>query len=149
MPQSLRALVAVASIVLAGCAVMQPHVERVAKKLDCDGSRQCTVHVTVSCPRYFACELATDYDLVFVPGKGKAVDIRWTLDGEAGAAFAANGIVFGSSVFECKPEGRAAFACRDTHPDFGIYKYAINVTVNDSVFGPRGVQSLDPWVVNY
>jgi len=107
--------------------------------------------VTVNCLHYLGCEIYVDYDLVFVAGKNNKTDIRWKLAGEKGAEFAANGIAFDSSVFQCSPEaeGKDKFVCRNAHPDFGIFKYSVNVTVKDSLFGPRGVQSLDPWVVNY
>ena len=139
----------VACLFLAGCAGMQPRVERVAKKLDCDGSKECAVVVNVSCTRFFGCEVAVDHDLILVLGRNKQLDIRWKLEGEKGAEFASNGIVVENSVFDCKLEGKDRFSCTDKHPDFGVYKYAINVTVKDSLFGPRGVQSLDPWIVNH
>jgi hypothetical protein len=127
---------------------MQPRVERVAKKLDCDGSKECAITVTVTCERFFGCDTSVDHDLILVLGRNRPVDIRWKLEGEKGAEFASNGIVVENSVFDCKPEGRDRFSCTDKHPDFGVYKYAINVTVKDGVFGPRGVQSLDPWIIN-
>ena len=144
-------LAVAACALVAGCTTMHPRVERVAKKLDCDGSKECTVTVTVNCLHYLGCDLSVDYDLVFVAGKNKQTDIRWKLVGEKGVEFAANGIAFDSSVFQCSPEseGKDKFVCKDAHPDFGIFKYSVNVTVKDSLFGPRGVQSLDPWVVNY
>jgi hypothetical protein len=138
-----------ACALVAGCTTMHPRVERVAKKLDCDGSKECTVTVTVNCLHYLGCDVSVDYDLVFVAGKNKQTDIRWKLVGEKGVEFAANGIAFDSSVFQCSSEGKDKFVCKDAHPDFGIFKYSVNVTVKDSLFGPRGVQSLDPWVVNY
>jgi len=141
----------VGCILVAGCATMHPSVQRSARKLDCDGSNACTVTVVVDCLHYFGCDISVDYDLVFVSGKNNKIDIRWQLAGEKGAAFAANGIALDSSVFQCAPEGEGKdkFVCKDAHPDFGIFKYSVNVTVKDSLFGPRGVQSLDPWVVNY
>lgn len=142
---------ALACVIFAGCAAMYPRVERSAKKLDCDGSKACVVTVNVSCLHFLGCDLSVDYDLVFVSGKNNKVDIRWQLAGEKRAAFAANGIAIDSSVFQCGPdaEGNNKFVCKNAHPDFGIFKYSVNVTVKDSLFGPRGVQSLDPWVVNY
>ena len=96
-----------ACALVAGCTTMHPRVERVAKKLDCDGSKECTVTVTVNCLHYLGCDVSVE------------------------------------------SEGKDKFVCKDAHPDFGIFKYSVNVTVKDSLFGPRGVQSLDPWVVNY
>jgi hypothetical protein len=139
----------IACVLLAGCTALNPRVERAAKKLDCDGSKDCTVVVTVNCLRYFECDMSVDYDLILVLGRNKQVDIHWKLEGEKGAEFANNGIVIENSVFECKAEGKDKYSCKDKHPDFGVFKYAINVTVKDSLFGPRGVQSLDPWVVNH
>ncbi len=151
MSMRISAAAIAACVLLAGCAAMHPRVERSAKKLDCDGSKACTVTVSVECLHYLGCDISVDYDLVFVSGKNNKVDIRWQLAGEKGAAFAANGIALDSSVFQCGPEGEGKdkFVCKNAHPDFGIFKYSVNVTVKDSLFGPRGVQSLDPWVVNY
>ena len=64
------------------------------------------------------------------------------------AEFTADGISFRNSAFDCRPEGKQAFVCRDAHPAFGVFRYTVNVTVKQSPFGPRGVQSLDRWVVN-
>ena len=136
-------------LLLTGCAFMQPRVQKAAKKLDCDGSAECVVAVNVDCTRYFECDLSVDYDVIVVLGRNRPVDIRWTLTGEGRAEFATNGIAIDNSAFECRAEGNNRFACRDKHPDFGVFKYAINVTVKDSPFGPRGVQSLDPWIVNH
>ena len=149
MPTRAGCSALIACVMLGGCMLMQPRVEKTARKLDCDGSKDCTVVVTVSCTRFHACDLSVDYDLILVLGRNKQVDIHWTLEGEKGVEFAANGIVIESSVFDCKAEGKDKFSCKDKHPDFGVFKYSINVTVKDSVFGPRGVPSLDPWVVNY
>ena len=71
-----------ACALVAGCTTMHPRVERVAKKLDCDGSKECTVTVTVNCLHYLGCDVSVDYDLVFVAGKNKQTDIRWKLVGE-------------------------------------------------------------------
>jgi hypothetical protein len=51
--------------------------------------------------------------------------------------------------FQCgpKPETRE-FTCSDRHADFGVLKYRINVTVPQSLFGPRGVPALEAWIVN-
>ena len=141
-------LVLVASLA-ASCAVIQPRVERTARKLECDGSQECTVVVRVVCPRYFQCDLSVDYDVVVVLGRNRQVDINWKLVGERQVEFANNGIVLDNAAFECRAEGRDGYVCRDKHPDFGVFKYGINVTVKDGVFGPRGVQSLDPWIVNH
>jgi hypothetical protein len=151
MPTRIIPLAFACCVLIAGCTAMHPRVERVGKKLDCDGSKECLVTVTVNCLHYLGCDVSVDYDLVFVAGKNKQMDIRWKLVGEKGVEFAANGIAFDSSVFQSTPEseGKDQFVCKDTHPDFGIFKYSVNVTVKDSLFGPRGVQSLDPWVVNY
>jgi len=141
-------LALIACLLLAGCSVLQPRVEKAAKRLDCDGSKDCTVVVTVTCVRFYGCDLAVDYDLVLVSGRDRRTDVRWVLRGEPAAEFASNGIVLDSSDFECRPEGKDKFACTDKHPGFGVFKYAVNVTVRDSAFGPRGVPSLDPWIVN-
>ena len=135
---------------LSGCAFLHPRIQKVAKKLDCDGTRECTIPVTIDCGRYFECDLSVEYDVVAVTGnRNQQVDIRWKLAGEKQAEFPGNGIAIDNAAFECKPEGKDAFVCRDRHPDFGVFKYAVNVTIKDSPFGPRGVQSLDPWIVNY
>ena len=86
----------------------------------------------------------------FVAGRTSKTDIRWKLVGEKGVEFAANGssTQLGVPVLT-RRRRQDKFVCKDAHPDFGIFKYSVNVTVKDSLFGPRGVQSLDPWVVNY
>lgn len=140
----------IACFLLVGCTVLNPRVERAAKKLDCDGSKEkCTVIVTVDCLRYFHCDISVDHDLILVAEPTKQVDIHWVLKGEPGAEFAAKGIDIDPSVFDCKPQGKDGISCRDKHPDFGVYKYSLRVTVRDSVFGPRGVPALDPWIVNH
>jgi hypothetical protein len=150
MPMRTWCSALLACLLMSGCAFLHPRVQKVAKKLDCDGSRDCTIAVTVECGRYFECDLAVDYDLIVVTGpRNRPVDIRWKLAGEKLAEFASNGIAIDNVAFECKPEGKDAFVCRDKHPDVGVFKYAVNVSVKDSPFGPRGVQSLDPWIVNY
>jgi len=151
MLKRISAAVIIGCFLLGGCASLHPRVQHSGKKLDCDGSSACTVTVTVECLHYLGCDISVDYDLVLITGKNTKIDIRWQLAGEKGAAFAANGIALDSSVFQCAPEGEGKdrFVCRNAHPDFGIFKYSVNVTVKDSLFGPRGVQSLDPWVVNY
>ena len=93
----------VACVLAAGCAT-HPVVQRSAKKLDCDGSKACIVTVNVDCLHYLGCDVWVDYDVVFVAGKNNKVDIRWQLAGEKGAQFAANGVAFDSSVFQCAPE---------------------------------------------
>jgi hypothetical protein len=149
MPMRTCFVAFVAASLLTSCAIIQPRVEHAAKKLECDGSNDCTVVVNVACPRYFSCDLTVDYDVVVVLGRNRQVDIRWKIAGERQAEFADNGIVLDNSSFECRPEGKDAYMCRDKHPDFGVFKYAINLTIKDSAFGPRGVQSLDPWIVNH
>ena len=140
-----------ACALVAGCTTMHPRVERVAKKLDCDGSKECTVTVTVNCLHYLGCDVSVDYDLVFVAGKNRQTDIRWKLVGEKGVEFAANGIRSTARCSSAHPRAKArtSSSARTRIPVFGIFKYSVNVTVKDSLFGPRGMQSLDPWVVNY
>ena len=142
-------MVVLAAWLLASCALIQPRIQKTARKLECDGSNACTVVVSVDCPRYFQCDLAVDYDVVVVVGRNREVDIRWKLVAERQVEFANNGIVLDNVAFECKAEGRDAYVCHDRHPDFGVFKYGINVTVKDGAFGPRGVQSLDPWIINH
>jgi hypothetical protein len=136
-------------LALAGCSLLHPRVERAAKKLECDGSRDCTVAVTATCSHFYGCDLATEYDLVLVSSpRDKPVDIRWQLAGETGAEFTSDGISFEHSMFDCRQEDPRTFACTDRNTEFGVFKYAVHLTVKGSAFGPRGVQSLDPWVVN-
>ncbi len=138
-----------ACALVAGCASMRPPVATQARQLDCDAGKACTVVVDVSCTRFHGCRLAVDYDLVLVKGRGRNVDITWQLSGEPGAEFAANGVVLDNAQFECKPKAeKRQFGCSDKHSDFGVFKYSINVTLPGSAFGPRGVPSLDPWIVN-
>ncbi|HXU66459.1 MAG TPA: hypothetical protein VN707_03790 [Casimicrobiaceae bacterium] len=139
----------VACVLVAGCAAMHPRIEREARQKSCRGSGECIVQVRVDCDRFYGCELSVDYDLLVVEGAGKPTEIVWRLEGDVGARFAANGIAVPSSEFECaaRPQTRE-FACSDKHPEFGIFKYRVNVTVPSSLFGPRGVPSLDPWIVN-
>jgi hypothetical protein len=135
---------------LTGCAAMHPRTEHVAKQQRCEGGGACTVDVKVDCDRFYGCALSVDYDLVLVNGRGKVTDIVWHLSGETGARFTSNGIVIDSIEFEpCAPRADAReYVCSDKHSDFGIFKYRVNVTVPKSLFGPRGVPSLDPWIVN-
>lgn len=148
MPKSLACLL-VASTLLAGCAAMYPRTPPEGKMLTCEGEGACVVAVNVACTHYYGCELSVDYDLVLVKGRGKATKIVWRLAGDPSARFATNGIMINNAEMQCAatPETRE-FECTDRHHDFGIFKYRVNVTVPDSVFGPRGVPSLDPWIVN-
>ena len=147
---SMRALwgALLACLLATGCASMEPRVQRVGSMLDCDGSRECAVTVNVDCKRYFACDVWVDHDLVAIRGENRAQDVRWNLVGEPNAEFTSDGISFHNSAFACRLEGKQAFVCRDAHPGFGIFRYTVNVKVKESPFGPRGVQSLDRWVVN-
>ena len=141
-----------ACALVAGCTTMHPRVERSCEKTRL--RRQQGVHGD------------RHRELPALPGLRRVGRLRprvrrrqeqadRTFAGSSSAKraceFAANGIAFDSSVFQCSPEseGKDKFVCKDAHPDFGIFKYSVNVTVKDSLFGPRGVQSLDPWVVNY
>ena len=138
-----------AACALAGCAGMYPRVESTPRLLACDGATPCVVPVTVSCARFYGCRLSVDDEVVLVKGRGKPVDIVWRLVGDTPSQFPSNGIVLDNDAFQCRarPETRE-FACTDRHADFGVFKYRINVTVAESPFGPRGVPSLDPWIVN-
>jgi hypothetical protein len=138
-----------ACALLAGCAHLYPRIERVSKQQDCESGGSCVIAVDVACTRFRDCSLSVDYDLILVKGRGKPADIVWRLNGDSGARFAANGIALDSSEFDChaKPETRE-FVCTDKHSDFGVFKYRVNVTLPESTFGPRGVPSLDPWIVN-
>ena len=136
-------------VTLAGCAAMYPRVERTPRLLTCDGSAACVVPVGVACSRFYGCRLSVDDEVVLVKGRGKSVDIVWRLAGDTPAQFAANGIVLDSTEFQCGARGETReFVCTDRHTDFGVFKYRINVSVPDSLFGPRGVPPLDPWVIN-
>ena len=135
-------------LLAAGCTSMEPRAQRVGNKLDCDGSRECAVTVNVDCKRYFACDVWIDSDTIVVLGENRAQEIRWKLVGEPNAEFTSDGISFRNSAFDCKPDEKQAFVCRDAHPGFGVFRYTVNVTVKESPFGPRGVQSLDRWLVN-
>lgn len=147
--RKLKAFWAVACILLTGCAAIYPRVERTPRLLTCDGSAACVVPVNVACSRFYGCRLSVDEEVVLVKGRGKPVDIVWRLAGDTQARFPGNGIVLDDVDFRCAPRAEAReFACRDQHRDFGVFKYRINVTVPDSLFGPRGVPSLDPWIVN-
>jgi len=148
MPKALWSSV-IACALLTGCAALYPRTETVSKQRTCDGGDACVIAVNVACARFYGCELSVDYDLVLVKGRGKSTNIVWRLTGDAGASFPSNGIVLDHSEFQCsaKPETKE-FACADKHADFGVFKYRINVVVPQGVFGPRGVPSLDPWIVN-
>jgi hypothetical protein len=139
----------IACVLLAGCAAMYPRMEKPAKMQECDSGNACVIAVNVACTRFYGCKLSVDYDLILVKDRGHRTNIVWRLTGETAARFPTDGIVLGSSEFECapKPESRE-FTCTDKHADFGVFKYRINVTVPDSPFGARGAPSLDPWVVN-
>jgi hypothetical protein len=138
-----------AGLLLAGCAAMYPRVESSPRLLTCDGTSACIVPVKVTCSRFYGCRLSVDDEVVLVRGRGKPVDIAWRLVGDTPSQFPSDGIVVESSEFRCgaRPETRE-FACTDVHAVFGVFKYRINVTVPESLFGPRGVPSLDPWIVN-
>lgn len=148
MHKALWSSVVVCTLV-AGCAAMHPRIEREPGQKTCEGAGACVIEVRVDCDRFYGCDLYVDYDLVVVENPGKPTEIVWRLEGEGGARFATNGIVVPSSDFECEPraDGRQ-FACADKHSEFGIFKYRVNVTLPNSAFGPRGVPSLDPWIVN-
>jgi hypothetical protein len=128
---------------------MHPKAPPESRMLTCQGESSCVVTVNVACTHFFGCDLSVDYDLVLVRGRGKATNIAWRLGGDASAQFAANGIVVNDPEMQCaaKSETRE-FQCTDRHRDFGVFKYRVNVTVPQSAFGPRGVPSLDPWIVN-
>ncbi|MDQ2916777.1 MAG: hypothetical protein M3R40_06405 [Pseudomonadota bacterium] len=134
---------------LVGCAAMYPRIERASKQQDCASGNECIIAVNVACTRFHGCELSVDADLILVKERGKSTNIVWRLTGDTGASFPSNGVVVDSSEFECgaKPETKE-FTCSDKHADFGVFKYRINVTVPESLFGARGVPSLDPWIVN-
>ena len=139
----------VTAALVAGCAAMHPRVPHEARQKTCEGESACTVTVSVDCDRFYGCDLYVDYDVVVVNGRGKHNEIVWRLAGNTVVRFAANGIVVPSSEFNCAPrEDGREFACTDDYNEFGIFKYRVNVTVPDSPFGPRGVQTLDPWIVN-
>ena len=148
MRKALWSSVVVCALV-AGCAAMHPRSERESKQKTCESTGACVIEVRVDCDRFYGCDLSVDYDLVLVRGRGKHTEIVWRLSGDPATRFATNGIVIRSSDFECtpRPETRE-FSCVDEHPDFGIFKYRVNVTMPSSLFGPRGVPSLDPWIVN-
>lgn len=136
---------------LAGCAAMHPRVERKAMKQECESDKKCTVTVTVTCDTSIflpGCTMSVDYDLIVVNDRHKTTSIDWVLSSNVGAEFASNGIVLDNEQFRCPKREKKAFTCTDQPNDFGVFKYAINVTVPDGPFGPRGVPSLDPWVVN-
>ena len=147
MPRMQHFVVAVA--IAMTCALPAPSFAAPSPCIgDCDGSRECSVTVNVDCKRYFACDVWVDRDVIVILGENRAQDVRWSLVGEPNAEFTADGISFRNSAFDCRPEGKQAFVCRDAHPAFGVFRYTVNVTVKQSPFGPRGVQSLDRWVVN-
>ena len=139
----------VACALLAGCAAMYPRVEPARTLLTCDGTKACVVPVNVACSRFYGCRLVVDDEVVLVEGRGKPQEIVWRLVGDTQAQFPANGVVLDDADFTCgaKPQTRE-FACTDLHMKFGVFKYRINVAVPQSLFGPRGVPSLDPWIVN-
>ena len=148
MPKVLASSI-VACVLVAGCAAMHPRVMHEAKYKTCQAEAECPITVSVDCDHYYGCDLYVDYELVLVEGPGKHTDIVWRLGGDTSARFATNGIVVPSSDFDCKPRADdREFVCTDKHPEFGIFKYRVNVTVPSSAFGPRGVPSLDPWIVN-
>ncbi len=146
---SMRALwsAVISCMLLIGCSAMYPHAEKVSGKLDCDGTSACTVTVAVKCTQFYGCDASVDYDVVVV-GEKKNVDIEWQLRAEPGFEFAGNGIVLDNADFDCKAQGKDKFRCSDRHSGFGVFKYTVNITAPKSAFGPRGVPSLDPWVVN-
>lgn len=142
-------LSAACGLLAAGCASIYPKPVTTSARLDCDAGGPCVVTVSVKCTHFYGCSLSVGSDLVFVKGRGKPTTITWTLSGDAGANFPTDGIGIDSSEFACapKPEARQ-FTCVDKHSGFGVFKYRVNVTVPSSVFGPRGVPPLDPWIIN-
>jgi hypothetical protein len=139
----------VACSLLAGCAAMHPQVPRESKQLSCEAGSACAIDVHVDCDRFRGCALSVEHDLVLVKGRGTQTRIVWRLTGDTAVRFASRGIALDSSEFECAPGADAReYACSDRHSDFGVFKYRVNVTVPKSAFGPRGVPSLDAWIVN-
>lgn len=138
-----------AGLLLAGCAATQSQVATPSTQLVCESGKACTVNVAVTCDRFFGCDVAVDAALVLVTGRRKITDIEWVLTGEPGASFASNGIALDSVAFDCKPGAdRKSYRCSDKHPDFGVFRYTVNVSVPKSAFGPRGATAVDRWIVN-
>jgi len=134
---------------LAGCAAMHPQPARVLKHASCHAGSACPVDVNVTCDHFYGCSISVVPDLIVVEDRGQRTDIVWRLSGEPGARFASDGVTFNDSLFKCEPRGDGReFVCGDTSPGFGVFEYRITVTVPHSPFGPRGVVSLDPWIVN-
>jgi hypothetical protein len=134
---------------LAGCAAMHPKPERILTHASCHAGSACPVDVKVTCDHFYGCTISVIPDLIVVEDRGQRTDIVWRLSGDTGAGFATEGVVIDNSLFKCGPRADAReFACTDTPSDFGVFKYRINVTVPQSLFGPRGAPSLDPWIVN-
>jgi len=48
------------------------------------------------------------------------------------------------NAFDCQADGKLKFACTTKRPDFGVYKYAVNLESKTS----RKADPLDPWIVN-
>jgi hypothetical protein len=139
----------IACSLLGGCAAMHPQSQRVLNHASCHAGSACPVDVKVTCDHFYGCNISVDPDLIVVEDRGQRADIVWKLSGDTGVRFPTNGVVFDDSLFKCEPraDGRE-FVCGETPPGFGVFKYRISVTVPQSLFGPRGAPSLDPWIVN-
>ena len=143
VPRSSRALL------LAGCTVMDPRVERSREETHGDGSKECTVTVMVKWPRHSDIKRHMSvviYDLILVRGRNKQVDIHWKLEGDNGAVVSR--VMPSSSKIRCsiarwKP--RTGIRARTSIP-LWRFQYVINVHGQGQlVWSARRLQSLDPW----
>lgn len=133
---------------LAGC--QSPLIKPFGKgtKLDCDGTKSCTVAVSVTCPGdpQIHCDIAADPELIILRSSKGFDKITWELP-KGDFTFppstdSSPGIDIDSTAFDCKEDGTLKYVCQSKRREFGVFKYTINLK------GPRKVDPLDPWVVN-
>ena len=138
--------------VLVGCQSTPMGAFAKGTKLDCDGTKACTVAVSAICsadPQQ-NCEITVNPELVILRSSGGNSKITWELPQGSDFSFppiadSSPGIEIDNAAFDCKEDGKLKFACTSKRKDFGVFKYTINL--KDSK-GSRKATPLDPWVVN-
>lgn len=123
-----------------------------AKKLrPCDNDStvgDCTIAVTIeTCGFLNLSHCTTVIDDVVLIHKGKKPTVWWKI-ADSTYKFATDsngkniGIVVsngGDEFKDCEKVNDQTYSCKSHHNNFGVFKYAVNVS---------GLDSLDPWVVN-
>jgi hypothetical protein len=135
-------------LALMGCVSAQQRPLTKATKATCDGSSQCTVAVSVTCPDdpQINCSISVTPDLVWLKYSANNNKITWLLPQGSSFMFPDDGIVLDdSTAFRCGSDGPRKFVCMSNRSDFGIYKYDVSVKASS---GTRKADPLDPFIVN-